>query len=512
MTMNLLKNFYCICFIWGVFLSCSTSNENDYINEIKTPKLLSLKFTKELNPYLLYETADCQIVDDSVLICRIPNIMPNKILKASFEYEGDFISINDTKVQSGVTEFDYKTPVKVGIHSGNSIKYYTLYVYSFTGLPIVWIDTEGRKEISSKDNYIRAFFKLEENVVTRSAGDITEDSISIKGRGNSTWLAPKKPYTLKFDNKISLFGEEKDKSWILLANYYDMTMLRNHTAFYMSSLSNLEYTPKAHFVEVMLNGKYIGTYQLCEKLKIGKHRVNVGDDGFLMEIDCRAPGEDAPYFSVPHLPNVVNVKDPDVTIGDEAYNYAKTFLTEADNVLFSDVFKDKEKGWQKYMDMKSFVDFFIINEVAKNGDVCTFYTSCYMNLKRGDKLKMGPIWDNDNSFGKHEDSNMWPIEGWYMKKTLWYSRLLQDPIFVNELKNRYAYFYSLKYNILMEINSYAEYLKYAVYENNARWNTLYNNDIRYNYILWGSYQNEIQYLKDWLSRRMDWLNTEINKL
>jgi hypothetical protein len=104
--------------------------------------------------------------------------------------------------------------------------------------------------------------------------------------------APKKPYRLKFENKIALFGEEKDKSWVMLANYYDKTMIRNQIAFYMGKSSNLEYTPKFHYVELILNGRYNGTYQLGDKIKVGSNRVNVGDDGFLLEVDGTAEREE----------------------------------------------------------------------------------------------------------------------------------------------------------------------------------------------------------------------------
>ena len=339
--------------LWGgAFLSCTSDDEDKPIepsvsnNVTVKPRLLKWAFESNNNPYQILETAKCELVDDSILICRVRNIMPNKILIASYEYEGNSILIDGAKGYSGVTECDYKTPVDVFVFSGAEKKKYTLYVHSFTGLPVVWIDTEDRKEIKSKDEYIRANFRIDENVITRGPGDVFEDSVNIKGRGNSTWNAPKKPFTLKFDKKVSLLGEEKDKSWVLLANYYDMTMLRNQTAFYMSQISNLDYTPKSHFVEVILNGRYNGTYQLCEKLKIAKHRVDVGDDGFLMEMDNRAISEGEPYFSVAHLPYVVNVKDPDVTIGDELFNYAKTYLNEADSALFSDDFMDPDKGWQ----------------------------------------------------------------------------------------------------------------------------------------------------------------------
>lgn len=489
-----------------VQISSSAINVSLSVGEIT-----SFSFKVADNARLLQDNLKCNI-DNNVINGRIPHVVGDKNLvpTISFEGEGKLI-LHDTPEKDIKTITDFARSVVYDVideETKDVLDSYEVNISTFTGLPVLWIETENRSEIVSKDEYINATYRIEDS------GSITEGTMRIKGRGNSTWsiLAPKKPYALKLDEKTSLLGEAKDKSWVLLANYFDLTMLRNRLAFYMGYISNLDYTAKAHFVEVMLNGKYNGTYQLCEKLKIGKNRVNVGDDGFLMEIDSRAPSEGDPYFTVPHLPTVVNVKDPDVTVGDEAFTYAQNYLTVASNALFGDNFKDPDDGWQKYMDLASFVDFYIINEIAKNGDVCTFYSSCYMNLKRGGKLKMGPIWDNDNSFGKHDNPDMYPIEGWYLRNTSWYSRLFQDPAFIGELKKRYAYFYSKKDIIMMDINQNAEYLRYAVAENNARWGTLYSTTISFNYNVWGSYQNEVYYLKDWLSQRMDWLNTEINKL
>ena len=166
------------------------------------------------------------------------------------------------------------------------------------------------------------------------AEPVTEADVKIKGRGNSTWAMAKKPYALKFDEKISLLDEPKDKSWVLLANYADKTSLRNQTAFYMGSISNLDYTPRFHFVDLMLNGRYNGTYQLGEKIKISKDRVNVGDDGFLLEIDAKA-GADEITFYTNHLNHPVNIKDPDVEVDDENYNYIKDYVITAEDALFS---------------------------------------------------------------------------------------------------------------------------------------------------------------------------------
>ena len=501
----------------GLVLTVPGNNGNDFqisssaVNvALNVGEITSFSFKVADNPLLLQEDLVCDIRGGDVN-ARIPHLVSNKKLVPCITFDGEgMLVLHSDKMKNINTLTDFSQSVIYDVvdeETGDLLDTYDVYISTFTGLPVMWIETENRVGITSKDNYVNATYRLEED-----NGKVTEGTMKIKGRGNSTWDAPKKPYALKLDDKTSLLGEAKDKSWVLLANYFDMTMLRNRLAFYMGYISNLDYTAKAHYVEVMLNGKYNGTYQLCEKLKIGKNRVNVGDDGFLMEIDNRAIAEGDPYFSVPHLQYVVNVKDPDVVIGDDNYTYAKIFLATADAALFSDNFTDPENGWQKYMDLKSFVDFYIINEIAKNGDVCSFYTSCYMNLKRGGKLKMGPIWDNDNSFGKHEDPNMWPVEGWYMRNTQWYTRLFQDPVFIAELKNRYGYFYAKKNELMTDINSHAEYLRYAINENNARWGILYNLSVSFNYNVWGSYQNEVQYLKDWLNRRMDWLNTEINKL
>ncbi len=98
-------------------------------------------------------------------------------------------------------------------------------------------------------------------------------------------------------------------------------MVRNRAACFMSSISMLDYTPKSHFVELVLNGKYNGTYELYEKIKVSNNRVAVGDDGFLLEIDARAPEEsDARYFNTNYLEHCVNIKEPDVQYGDAKFN------------------------------------------------------------------------------------------------------------------------------------------------------------------------------------------------
>lgn len=515
-----MKNFFIyIALACGLSsASCTNLDEvNERLDKIETiiiePKLLGMEFRAEDNPQVLIEDAVCNIIGDSVVDCWVRNIMENKELVAHFEFEGDEVTINDEILTSDITRFDYKVPARMEIKAGEQTKEYTVTVHSFTGLPILWIETEKRAEVVSRDNYLKAHFRLVEDAVTRSAGDIVETDGQIKGRGNTTWtMMPKKPYRLKFSDKVSFLDEPKDKAWVLLANYTDKTSLRNATAFYMGSISNLEYTPKFHFVDVMLNGRYNGTYQLGDKLKISKNRVNVGDDGFLMEIDFRAPDEsDARIFNIAHLPSPVNIKDPEVEYDDENYTYIKEFITMVDKILYSDNFTDPAEGWQKYMDMDSFVDWYLINEIARNNDA-SFHTSCYMNLKRGDKLKMGPIWDFDIAFGNINYNGNYSPEGFWIKgHTTWYDRLFKDPAFVAKVKERFTYFYDHRSDILENINANARYIRYSIEENENRWHTLYT-ETWPNYDIWGSYANEVQALKTWLTRRFEWLNTEFDKM
>lgn len=494
--------------------SCSSDKEEPIIPEPEpvpepeTPVLTSLSFLSYDNPMQLIADVKGEIIGDSVVDCWVPNIMSDKELIPQVEYVGESITLDDVPVSIGSTKYDFNKPVKMTITNGYKSKDYTIYVHSFTGLPVLWIETEGRQAITSKDDYLRASFKLVDNVKTRSAGEVIVDSVNIKGRGNSTWGMAKKPYALKFDKKISLLDEPKDKSWVLLANYADKTLLRNHTAFYMGKISNLDYTPRYHYVELILNGRYNGTYQLGEKLKISKDRVNVGDDGFLLEVDGKAAADEI-VFRVPHLGSPVNIKDPDVEVNDDSYRYVKDYVATVDSVLYSESFSDPNNGWTKYADLNSFVEWYLINEISKNTD-SQMFTSCYMNLKRGDKLKMGPLWDFDIAFGNSDYIDRNP-EGWWVKHAKWFSRMFEDPAFVAKVKERFNYFYGKREDIMREINANAKYLKYAVQENENKWHTFYTYTWP-NYDIWGSYNNEVQSMKEWLNARFEWLKGEFDKM
>lgn len=483
------------------------------LNSRIEPRLLSMEFVTADNRSLR-QNITCKIVGDSIIDCWLPGIVTDKVLIPRFTFEGTMVVIDGFEAESGKTQIDFIRPRSVVVATSDKNKYYKIYVHSYTGLPVLYLSTNNGQEVTSKDYYLEGRLRLIEDVRTRAAGDVVDKPVNIKGRGNSSWKFPKKPYRLKFDEKVSLLDMHKDKSWVLIPNYSDKSMLRNSLAFYMSNISDIEYTPQSHFVELFFNGNYQGTYLLCEKIKVADHRVAVDDDGFLLEIDSRAPGEPGThYFQVPHLENVVNIQEPEELVDDdENFRYIRDFVTKADAVLFGSYFRDPVDGWQAYLDMDSFVDWYLIQEIGKNLDGF-FDTSCFMNMSRGGKLKMGPMWDMDVAYGNISQANQscYRPTGFWIKNVKWYARLFQDPVFVARVKERFNYFYRHKNEILANINADAQYLKYSVVENDDKWHLL-NTYTWSNFDIWGSYQNEVQSLKEWFNKRMEWLKPEFDNM
>ena len=486
-------------------------------------RLTSLQFLAADNPGQLVCDVECTIVGDSVAECWVPHLMAGKRLVPRFTVEGTDSTVQQarltaggTGIESGRTAVDFAGPVTLTLvpaaESQPRKKDYTVLVHAFTGLPVLWVETVGRAAVESKEEYVDATFRLVEDAATRSPGDETLLTGQIRGRGNTTWGMPKKPYRLKLGEKAPLLGMPADKSWLLLANYSDKTMLRNATAMRMAAMDGKGYAPRSHFVELMLNGRYEGTYQLCEKVELSRHRVDVGGDGgFLLEADAKARGDaDARLFSVRHIEAPINIKEPEVEYGDEDYAYVRDFVTATDSVLFSDRFTDPSDGWRKYMDMDSFVDWYLVNEIARNNDA-VMYSSCYMHLARGGRLRMGPVWDFDIAFGNADFNASYEAEGFWVRRQAWFDRLFWDPAFRARVKERFAWFYDRRDKILAGINADATYLRRSAEENDRRWHTLYGVTWP-NYDVWGNYQNEVQCMKTWLTRRMEWLRQEFGKM
>lgn len=471
--------------------------------------LTYFEFLHADNPYQIVEDTRCEIAGDTI-VCWISNIMPDKNLIPRFSYIGKSLTIGGKAAESGVMAFDFKKPQKLTISSDLQTKEYTIYVYSYTGLPVVWLTTTNREDISASERIYQAKLKLVENARTRGAGDVIEANVRLRAVGPVSWTKSrldgstqmgKNSYRFTFSSGYSVLSEPSNTNWELLSNATDeKTMLHTQAGFHMGKISNLNFTPRFHFADLMLNERYFGTYLLGDAIDYSTGRTDVGINGFIVKVDA-SPANAS--FTADHLEQPVSVTYPAVTNGDNNYQFISNYVKSADAVLFSSNFTDANEGWQKYLDMDSFVDWYLINEIAKNEDGA-FGADCYMNMKRDGKLRMGPLWKMERSFGYGDSST----SGFVIKNTKWYDRLFQDPAFVAKVKERFTYFYSHKNDILKEIDADAYYLRNAIPENSNKWGIFNGTPSEIGKL----YQIEVSAMKSWLEKRLDWMNEEISKL
>ena len=320
-----------------------------------------------------------------------------------------------------------------------------------TGLPVVYVDTQGSRPITSKEEYVKATLKIKG---TEQLEGLDAASCEIRGRGNTTWYWPKKPYLIKLDEKQHIFGMHKHKRWVLLANFMDRTLMRNLVSMKVASMmSHLAWTPGCQPVELVLNGKHVGSYLLIEQVRVDNHRVaitemtpqdNVGDavtGGYLLELDFHYDNE--VQWTDPHghnnqwgngIPFGVKYPDPD-DLTPQQLNYIKNYISETANTLYGSNFKDPEKGYAKYIDIDSFIDYWIVFEVMGNHELGN-PGSVFMHKDRGGKLVAGPCWDFDWGVLSYSTSPQ-ARTGLINHSAIWYGRLRQDPAFEAKLKARF---------------------------------------------------------------------------
>ena len=486
---------------------------NEIINQTY-PKLLHMEFLASENPLQLVEDAECVIVGDSAVECRVLNLMSAKTLIPRFSFTGDYVTIDGQEAISSKTVFDFSKERVLVVHSGEKTKEYLVTVSAYTGLPTLWAETNGRS-LKEANYYYKGTFSIVDNIGYQGIGSLPETSGRIMAQGSLRYYTKmanrpggetewgKNDYRLTFSSAVSLLDMPSDTDWKLNPNVHDITMLHNQTAFFLSKISKLDYTPRFRYVDLMFNGRYYGTYMLGEYLSAGSKRINVGDDGFILSIGSNTSGS---TFTTGHLEQPVSILYPS-SQPTSVVNYIAGVVRDAESVLFSSSFTDDSYGWRSYMDENSFVDWYLINEIAKNQSGA-FQSSCIMNYKRGGKLKMGPVWDFEKAFG---DAGSTRATGFVIKNVSWYKRLFKDPAFVSKVKERFDYYFNHQEDIFKSINENAQYLKYAIQEDNTKWDTFtsYKSSGADTWVL---YQGQVSSMKSWLTERMKWLKEQFDAM
>ena len=403
-----------------------------------------------------------------------------------------------------------KNPIEITVDMAKTIKAEFFNPDQFTGLPIIYVNTNG-VAIDSKEDYVEGVASI---IGGENYPDLVEAEMKIKGRGNSTWwqggVWGKKPYQIKFDDKTEVLNIPKDKKWVLLAELSDKSLIRNKISREMGDISRFDYVPKAEYVELFINDQHAGTYLIGQKVEESKNRVNVGDKGYLIEIDqTNRIDEDDVYFTTDgwsKFPsNLFNIKEPSLELNSSEYNLIKNHIIDFEEALFGDNFTDADLGYRAFIDLDSFIDWYLINEICKNQDAAT-YSSIYFNYIPGEKIKMGPLWDFDLAYGNVDYSNATYPEGFHIKSNPWYKRMFEDPYFNSLVKDRFLYYETNLDMLLNKIDLIEKYLEKSQQKNFEIWPIL-GQYVWPNPVYYDTHHEEVEHLKDWIEQRMTWLKT-----
>ena len=323
--------------------------------------------------------------------------------------------------------------------------------YWNTSLPVVTINTPGGQPITSKEVWIEgASITIYQD---RSTILYNSDALSIRGRGNSSWNDPKKPYALKLESKSEILGMASSKRWVLLSNYADRTLMRNTIASEIAQCTDLStgmgWSPIGKYVELVLNGTHMGNYYLSEQIRVESNRLDLDDfSDCLYEIDRYEMSTDEYAFrsAIKNFPYHIKSPDaPDVTYFKGKIDTIETLLNNG-------------SGYKPYLDYNSFADYWIVEELCQNfeardSSVDPGSVWCYWVSDSGvGKLKMGPPWDFDYSTfnlywplkanGSYCSGTTVPSNG-YMPETLiigcklYYEPLFNDSEFKAVVKQRW---------------------------------------------------------------------------
>ena len=272
-----------------------------------------------------------------------------------------------------------------------------------TDVPTLYIETENGRSITSKEQYTKCTI-----IIVDGDSIATYPDTEIRGRGNSTWWnSDKKAYRIKFATKQKLLGRHfaNARSWTLLANHGDKTMIRNALTYDLGRFMGMEFCPAARFVDVYLNGTYRGTYQLSDQVQAHKRRIDINEeDGCILEV-ANENSREEPYITSSVFRIMYNVKNPK----DDALTMQKRiaigqWIEGMERAVKGNDFSDPERGYRAYIDEQSLVNWYVGAEIT--GNIDALY-SIYM-WKDADEQKMhfGPLWDLDIGYDNSSERSM----------------------------------------------------------------------------------------------------------
>jgi len=482
-------------------------------------------------------TADCsdingtatpiiEVENDATATIYSDYTCTNKITQISIDNIAKTQTYYITVTQNGFTR-KYTLVVSTGRYMGMSdISDISPNEFNF---PVITVNTVNKEEIQNKEDYVAC-----DVAISNTTDEYTLESkaAGIRFRGNSTYAnSDKKAYRIKFDKKQNLFGMGKAKSWVLLANSFDKTMVRNTIAFAIGKALDLEFSSGYQYVQLYLNEEYKGLYLLCEQTQTGDNRVEVEEDetfkldtGYLLEIAGNGRDGEDRWFTINEVDSSLFgngvtanwrsstiyaiIKTPELKYcSDKQVEFISTYFNNANKAILTQDFNK----FSQYCDVESFAKFFIVNTILNNSD-CGYQLYVYKK-ENGGKLYAGPIWDFDQSSASSDHGGS-VYDRWYSgSKNPWFDSFSNWDKFMGIAKKIYIDHYDEIINI---INYYTtEFFhenKYDYYSNDLRWDAVGNDYWRINDPISDlvTFEQNFEFLNSWFAKRIEWLDTQYN--
>ena len=392
----------------------------------------------------------------------------------------------------------------------------TLNEFSQFEMPIIRINTVSGVPITSKEAYTEAKIS-----VINKLGDyeMADSNLSIRFRGNATLAADKKGYKVKFEEKQNILnvGVGSAKTWSLISNCYDGSLLRNLTVYRIAdSLDGLSYSPNCLSVELFINNEYQGVYLLCEDVNVNKNRVAIDEkpeeienNGYLIEMSRY--DEENSFTVDKETFTVKSDLSQTESIKEKQIEFISEYMTRCINSL-----KNGDRAVvEQCINLQSLVDMYIVNEIVKNVDVG--WSSFYLFKNAGGKLNFGPPWDFDLALGnancvKGFDSwagiNPYHVLNVNANSNPWFCYALGNKWFRDLVQQRWAVLKE-KFGKLPEtVTSEAETNYKSYCRNFEKWNNVLGKQVYIEpkqIVALTSFKEHYIYLGDWLDKRIRWL-------
>ena len=383
-----------------------------------------------------------------------------------------------------------------------------------TNLPLLVINSENGEMPKGRDKET----KVKANFLLVNEGKVNmKKTGTIKLRGNSSLNSEKKPYLINFDEKTLVLDMPANaKKWTLIPNMYDKTLMRNILGYKMSFIFGLKFSPSCRFIDLILNGDYVGNYMICDKIEVGKDRVDITkmdetciqepeiSGGYLVQGTGSSWGMDPGTFKTDKGITLSYEYPKAEDITEEQKIYLKNKLDEIEAKVYENITEN--------IDLESFARYFLVEDFSANQD--GIFNSFYLYKERSDdKIYFGPVWDFDLAFDNamilyptNEKKNFaykFALSNGSADKFL--SNLLSNDTVLQKVKDTWKLMTNTVFTKKV-MRDYINELFELIYEsqrlNYIRWDVLNTRQFM-EAVIRGSFEAEVDYLKEYVEERFD---------